>query len=179
MSSVLARPGAPTIWLLPPTKSVISTWLMTSSWPMMSFLSSATICARPAFIRSASAMSSGDCRSTGWLRVELRSLIGYGLLLLSFGRADFARLQGDRGHQLLELGAVAGRLHALLEQAQRFDAPLEVAPFEIQRAYLGIARQVVAADGAERDDVGHAAVLAGGGRILAAVLVAIVVEQRV
>ena len=31
ISSVLARPGAPTIRLLPPTNSVISTWPITSS----------------------------------------------------------------------------------------------------------------------------------------------------
>ena len=35
MSSVLARPGTPTIRLLPPTNSVCSTSSMTSAWPMM------------------------------------------------------------------------------------------------------------------------------------------------
>src|SRR5436190_13951830 len=63
MSSVLARPGTPTIRLLPPTNSVSSTWPTTSSWPMISFLSSVTICWRPLFIRSASATSS-CCRSS-------------------------------------------------------------------------------------------------------------------
>ena len=59
ISSVLARPGTPTIRLLPPTNSVSSTWLMTSSWPTISFLSSVMILSRPTFIRSASATSSG------------------------------------------------------------------------------------------------------------------------
>ena len=44
--SVLARPGTPMMRLLPPTNSVSSTWSSTSSWPTMSFRSSATI--RPA-----------------------------------------------------------------------------------------------------------------------------------
>ena len=44
MSSVFARPGAPTIRLLPPTNSVISTCAMTSSCPTMIFFSSVTIC---------------------------------------------------------------------------------------------------------------------------------------
>src|SRR5688572_75325 len=57
--SVLARPGTPTIRLLPPTNSVSSTWLMMSSWPTISFLSSVMIWSRPTFIRSASATSSG------------------------------------------------------------------------------------------------------------------------
>ena len=60
MSSVLASPGTPTIRLLPPTNSVSSTWLMTSSWPTISFFSSVMIWSRPAFIRSASARSSGE-----------------------------------------------------------------------------------------------------------------------
>ena len=44
ISSVLARPGTPTIRLLPPTKSVCSTSSMTSSWPTIRFCSSAMIC---------------------------------------------------------------------------------------------------------------------------------------
>src|SRR5207247_1421163 len=39
-------------------------WLMTSSWPTISFFSSVTMCCRPAFMRSASATSSADARST-------------------------------------------------------------------------------------------------------------------
>ena len=142
MSSVLARPGAPTIRLLPPTNSVISTWSMTSSWPMMILCSSVRICWRPAFILSASAMSSGDCRSTASLTVACRvSLIGNGLRsenaarrLLAFGRADLARLQREGGHQFLELSGVARRRHRFLQQPMRLDAALQFAPFEIQRA---------------------------------------------
>jgi hypothetical protein len=64
MSSVFARPGAPTIRLLPPTNSVCSTWDMTSACPTMILPSSEMICSRPTFILSASARSSGDARST-------------------------------------------------------------------------------------------------------------------
>src|SRR5262245_40768208 len=63
MSSVLARPGTPTIRLLPPTKSESSTSSMTSPWPMMSLPISWRICLRPWFIRSASATSSADSKS--------------------------------------------------------------------------------------------------------------------
>ena len=40
ISSVLARPGTPTIRLLPPTNSDSSTWLMVSSCPTMILRSS-------------------------------------------------------------------------------------------------------------------------------------------
>src|SRR5437588_1015644 len=63
-SSVLARPGTPTIRLLPPTKSVSSTSSMTSDCPMIRLPSSSMICWRPTFILSASAMSSADSKST-------------------------------------------------------------------------------------------------------------------
>src|SRR5438128_1633467 len=62
MSSVFARPGTPTIRLLPPTKSVSSTSSMTSLCPTIFFWSSAMICLRPSFILSASATSSADSR---------------------------------------------------------------------------------------------------------------------
>src|SRR5262245_99639 len=63
ISSVFARPGTPMIRLLPPTKSVCSTSSMTSCWPMIRLWSSARIALRPAFMRSARAMSSGESRS--------------------------------------------------------------------------------------------------------------------
>ena len=63
MSSVFARPGTPTMRLLPPTNSVSSTWFTTSSCPMISFFSSPMIRSRPCFMRSASATSSGVFRS--------------------------------------------------------------------------------------------------------------------
>src|SRR5262249_28535005 len=63
-SSVFASPGTPTIRLLPPVNSVSSTSLTTSSWPTIALRSSAMMRSRPVFIRSASAASSGDCRST-------------------------------------------------------------------------------------------------------------------
>ena len=60
MSSVLARPGTPTMRLLPPTSSVSSTCSMTADWPTMILPSSASIRSRLAFIRSASATSSSE-----------------------------------------------------------------------------------------------------------------------
>src|SRR5262249_55926252 len=63
-SSVLARPGTPTMRLLPPTNSVVRISSMTSLCPMMRLPSSAMICCRPTFILSANAMSSGDSNST-------------------------------------------------------------------------------------------------------------------
>src|SRR5262249_10971631 len=62
MSSVLARPGTPTMRLLPPTNSVSSTCSMTSLWPMIRFCSSAMIALRPPFILSARAISSVDSK---------------------------------------------------------------------------------------------------------------------
>src|SRR3954464_682524 len=73
ISSVLASPGTPTMRLLPPTKSVSRTSLTTSSWPMMSFRSSVMIRSRPAFIRSASATSSGDSRSMVSVTAEFKT----------------------------------------------------------------------------------------------------------
>src|SRR5215210_192602 len=64
INKVLARPGTPTIRLLPPTNNVSSACAITSSCPTMSFLSSETISRRPAFILSASAMSSAESRFT-------------------------------------------------------------------------------------------------------------------
>src|SRR5690349_12922008 len=49
--------------LLPPTNSVSSTSDTTSSWPTIALRSSAMIWSRPAFIRSASATSSGESRA--------------------------------------------------------------------------------------------------------------------
>ena len=65
MSRVLARPGTPMMRLLPPTKSVSSVSSMTRCWPMIFLRISVRICSRPAFMRSASAMSSGSSRSVG------------------------------------------------------------------------------------------------------------------
>src|SRR5688572_28203428 len=62
--SVLARPGTPTIRLLPPTKSDSRIRSTVASWPMISFLSSAMICPRAAFILSARAMSSAESSFT-------------------------------------------------------------------------------------------------------------------
>src|SRR6266487_3864869 len=73
ISSVLARPGTPTIRLLPPTKSVLSTSSTTSLWPTMRFCSSVMICLRPVFILSASAMSSVDSNSAAPLLTESTS----------------------------------------------------------------------------------------------------------
>src|SRR5262245_39758154 len=61
---VFARPGTPTMRLLPPVNSVSSTSLTTSSWPTIALRSSEMMRSRPVFIRSASATSSGDSRST-------------------------------------------------------------------------------------------------------------------
>src|SRR3954467_10160005 len=63
-SRVFARPGTPTIRLLPPTNSDSRIRSMTSDCPMMRLPSSAMICCRPTFILSASAMSSADSKST-------------------------------------------------------------------------------------------------------------------
>src|SRR2546422_3138782 len=63
MSSVFARPGTPTMRLLPPTNSVTSTSSTTSFCPTMRFSSSVMICLRPAFILSASATSSTESKS--------------------------------------------------------------------------------------------------------------------
>src|SRR6266850_175345 len=73
MSSVLARPGTPTMRLLPPTNSVINTSSTTSFCPTMRFSSSAMICLRPAFILSASATSSAESKST----VSVAILVGH------------------------------------------------------------------------------------------------------
>src|SRR5580765_6189703 len=62
ISSVFARPGTPTIRLLPPTNSVANTSSMTSSCPTILFFSSLMTAFRPAFILSASATSSADSR---------------------------------------------------------------------------------------------------------------------
>src|SRR5829696_636740 len=192
MSSVLARPGAPTIRLLPPTNSVISTCEMTSSCPTMIFFSSVTMALRPAFMRSASAMSSGDARSTcGVTSVAIRFITpsfrpggSTDPPLLSFRGPNFSRLQRNCRDQLLEFRRVFRRVHALFEQPQRLDTPLEIAPLHMQRAQLRIRRQAVVAGDAERQDRRDLAVLvfgigAGVRRIGAAFLVAIVIEQRV
>src|SRR6187399_965059 len=66
-SSVFASPGTPMMRLLPPVKSVSSTSLTTSSWPMIALRSSVRMRSRPVFIRSARATSSGDSRSRALL----------------------------------------------------------------------------------------------------------------
>src|SRR5438093_689899 len=76
ISNVLASPGTPTMRLLPPTKSVFSTSSMTSCWPMILLCSSARTALRPLFILSASAMSSGESRST-MLGVIVLSSMGH------------------------------------------------------------------------------------------------------
>src|SRR5262245_5389595 len=68
MSSVLARPGTPTMRLLPPVNNESSTSSITSSWPMISLCSSLMIESCPALRRSARAMSSCDS-SAGVCRV--------------------------------------------------------------------------------------------------------------
>src|SRR3982750_3999270 len=60
INSVFARPGTPTIKLLPPTNNVSSTSSMTSFCPTICFCSSAMMALRPPFILSASATSSAD-----------------------------------------------------------------------------------------------------------------------
>src|SRR5688572_15820774 len=225
MSSVLARPGAPTIRLLPPTNSVMSTCEMTSSCPTMIFFSSVTISLRPAFMRSASAMSSGDARSTcGVTSVAIlirspfvqfptpktqlpttpkfptsnspNSQLGIGSwewlgvgrwalgISFAFSRTNFSRLQRNRGDELLELRRVLRLVHALLEQPQRFDPPLEIAPLHVQRAQLRIGGQPVVSGDSQREHGGYLAVLVlrigpRVRRIGAAFLVAVIVEQRV
>src|SRR5262245_6419619 len=64
ISSVFASPGTPTIRLLPPTNNDMRISSMTSPCPMIRLPSSVMICCRPTFIRSASARSSGDSKST-------------------------------------------------------------------------------------------------------------------
>ena len=62
-SSVFARPGTPTMRLLPPANSVSITCSMTAACPMMTLPSSATIRSRLVFIRSARATSSAASRT--------------------------------------------------------------------------------------------------------------------
>src|SRR5262249_30292475 len=147
------------------------------------------ICCRPLFILSASAMSSGDCRSTASLATVCRvSLIGGGLrsgegrgdgLLIALRRANLAGPEREGGPALFQLGGIARRPHAFLQQPQGLDAPFELAALQMQRTQFGIGGQIVVADGAERQDGGNLAVLARGRRVLAAGLVAAVVEQGV
>src|SRR5579864_3386000 len=77
MSSVFARPGTPTIKLLPPTNSVCNTSSMTSDWPMIRLPSSVMIACRPTFILSASAMSSAESKSTVCSRVTRALLVSW------------------------------------------------------------------------------------------------------
>ena len=65
MISVLASPGTPMMRLLPPTNNVSRVSFMTCCWPMIFLRISVRICLRPAFMRSARAMSSGSSRSVG------------------------------------------------------------------------------------------------------------------
>ena len=86
MSSVLARPGTPTIRLLPPANSDSSTSSMTSSWPMMSLCSSEMIWSCPALSRSARAMSSDDSSAGAEIVVAKESsLYGWYRLLGATG----------------------------------------------------------------------------------------------
>src|SRR4030095_15462300 len=54
----------------------------------------------------------------------------------AFRRANFSRLQRNCRDQLLEFRGVFRRVHALLEQPQRLDPPLEIAPLHLQRPQL-------------------------------------------
>src|SRR5262245_57755898 len=90
MISVFARPGTPTMRLLPPTKSVSRTSSMTSDWPMIRLPSSSMICWRPTFIFSASATSSGESKST----VSVSKAISVSHPIHDVVDADLVRLVG-------------------------------------------------------------------------------------
>src|SRR5688572_14207271 len=194
ISSVLARPGAPTMRLLPPTKSVISAWAITSSWPTMIFFSSVTISCRPAFMRSASAMSSGDSRSTTSLTIGFtgppesgsgrESVLEKGLptplrFCHAFRGSDLARLACDLQRELLQFARVLRRLHAVLQQTEVLHAPLHLAALHDERGHLRIHRQRSRIGRPEREHRRHPPVLGRPRRRLRPFLVAIVIEQRV
>src|SRR5688500_7518904 len=183
MSSVLARPGAPTIRLLPPTKSVIRTWPITSSCPMITFFNSSTIACRPFFMRSASARSSGDARSTTSVITGLTVLsigsprtpnfqpptpkepvalgsweLGVGNLRFgSFQRSDPLANGRDLPQQAQKFGFVFRRRHAVLQDPQLLDTPFLVDALLVERAHLRVHRQRVGGQ-SERHDRGDPAV---------------------
>ena len=114
ISSVLASPGAPTIRLLPPTNSVISTCvddlvLADDDLPQLG----------DDLLRGPrSSVGKRDVvrrlrdrrRRSPWVRVSLigiRLRLGMASASTSFGRANLARLQREVGHQLFELAGVA------------------------------------------------------------------------
>src|SRR6185295_668333 len=95
MRSVFARPGTPTIRLLPPTKSDRSTWSTTASWPTICFLSSATMRFRPSRSRSARATSSAasspccvEVMSLAWSVRHGVDEIVYAELVVLVGQVD-------------------------------------------------------------------------------------------
>ena len=58
-----------------------------------------------------------------------------------FALANLPRLQRQLGGKPLELARILRRVHAVLQQLQPFDPPLQIAALDIERAQLRIGRQ--------------------------------------
>src|SRR5687768_14999300 len=108
---------------------------MTSSWPMMIFRSSTRIFSRPTFMRSASARSSGDSRSTTFTGAFITTL---SLIRCSFDGSNLTGLPRHVDDELFELAGVFRRVHAVFQQTQRLDAALQVSPLHVEGAQLRI-----------------------------------------
>src|SRR5213080_1555174 len=115
--------------LLPPTKSVSSTSETTSSCPTISLRSSVRMRSRPPFRRSASARSSGD--SSAIVSVAKRStrppwkLPASSFRLFPTRVADLTALHREIRQQFLQLPGIPIRVHAVLQQLQRFNPLFE------------------------------------------------------
>src|SRR5262245_37415571 len=101
-------------------------------------------------------------------------------LLPALRLADLPGLQGQFGDDLLELGRVLLRVHAVLHQPERLHPAFQRAAFLVERPQLRIRGQRIALPGgAEREQRRDSPFLAVGRRLRGSFFVPAVVEQGV